>query len=507
LDIVAIVTDLAHIARAVLRAPLVDLRLLVETPAAWGPALAAGLLAATAWWQDRSDRTGQRWQHITDALACLFGLGILWWLFHAGRVPWTQGDWREEWAFFAAWKQALHAGGVPYYFGAPFYPIGDTWQGTERFLANLQTPMTPYVIALAFIDVRSFFLFHMAVVSGVGFLGAVTLRRELDLGMLPWTMFLLVFTLNGHIISHLSVGHLPWAAYFLTPWMLVCAIRVSRGNLSSRNVAACAATFGAMMLIGGWQVFVWSVLFIAFTCLVPPRRIAVLARIGLMTALLGAVRLAPAVVTYGGGSNIFSGSYPSGASLFASLVASPTREGPLDPWEYEAYVGYAGFLLLCLGAVPFWQPAKRFLNLLLLPTGALIVLSIGHVYEQTLFRLPGFVSQRVTSRFVILAILWLALAGAVRFDRWWRRARTSFAASIPVLLGVWFLAVQLVLRAHAWRPHVGPPLDGLPVDVLKTVPVEPLYFWAFWCGAAVSAVSTLAVARLLLRKESVEALA
>ena len=500
MNIVALATDLAEIAR-VLRVPLNNLRLLVETPAAWPPALAAGLLIVLAWWQDRSDRRGRRWQHIINALAWLWGLGILWWLFHAGRVPWNEGDWREEWAFFAAWKQALQAGSVPYYFRAVFYPIGSAWEGTERYLANLQTPMMPYVIALKFVDVRSFFLFHMAVVYSAGFAGAVTLRRDLDLGMLAWTMFLLVFTLNGHIIAHLSVGHLIWAAYFLTPWLLVGAIRLSRGNQSSRNVTACAATLGAMMLVGGWQVFVCSVLFIAFTCLLPPRRIAVLARIGLITALLGAVKLAPAVVTYGGGSNIFLGGYPSGASLLAALVASPT--GPLDPWEYDAYVGYVGFLVLCFGAVPFWQPAKRYLNLLLVPTGALIVLSIGNVYELTLFRLPGFVSQRVTSRLLILAILWLTLAGAVRLDPWWRRVRTSFVASIPVLVGVWFLAVQLVLRAHAWRPPVGPPLDGLPVDVLKTVPVEPLYFWAFWCGAAVSAVSTFAVARLLLRKESV----
>jgi hypothetical protein len=431
--------------------------------------------------------------------------GILWWLFSAGRVPWTEGDWREEWAFFAAWKQALNAGGVPYYWGHQFYNIGASWEGSERYLANPQTPMMPYVIALRFVDVRSFFLFHMAVSYGVGFLGAVALRRELDLRLLPWTVFLVIFMLNGHIISHLSVGHLIWAAYFLLPWTLVSAIRTSRGDRSLRNVTACAATFAAMMLIGGWHFFVWSFLFMVFACLVPPRRIAVVARIGLITTLLGAVRLAPAMVTYGGGSNIFAGGFPTGASLVAALVGSPTREGPLEPWEYDTYVGYLGFLLLCLGALPFWQLSKRFLNVLLLPTSALIILSIGDVYERTLFRLPGFVSERVTTRLVILAILWLALAGPVRLDAWWRRARTSFATSIPVALGVWFLAVQLVLHAQGWRPHVGPTLDGLPVDIVKIAPVEPLYFWAFWCGAAVSAVSAFGVAWVLLRKESVPA--
>jgi hypothetical protein len=115
------------------------------------------------------------------------------------------------------------------------------------------------------------------------------------------------------------------------------------------------------------------------------------------------------------------------------------------------------------------------------------------------------VSERVTTRLVILAVLWLAAAGAVRLDAWWRRARTSFTTSIAVALGVWLLAVQLVLRAQGWRPHVGPTLDGLPVDIVKTAPVDPLYFWAFWCGAAVSTASTIAVARYLLWKQPVPA--
>ena len=71
----------------------------------------------------------------------------------------------------------------------------------------------------------------------------------LALGLLPWTLFVLIFTLNGHIVSHLSVGHLPWIAYFLTPWMLVSMVRVTRGDRSLRNAALCAATFAAMILL------------------------------------------------------------------------------------------------------------------------------------------------------------------------------------------------------------------------------------------------------------------
>ena len=499
MDIVALLTGPATLTRAILRAPLVHLRLLVETPAIWAPALGAGLLIALAWQQDRRDRiVDARQLRLTEAFACAFGMAMWVWFFHAGQFPWAEGDWREEWTFFLAWREALQGGGLPYY-------LATAMQGTERYFANLQTPMMPYVFGLALVSLNVFVLFHMAFVYGIGFVGAVVLRRELELRLMPWTLFVLIFTLNGHIISHLSAGHLPWAAYFLTPWLLLSAVRIARDDRSMRNVATCAATLAGMILIGGWHVFIWSLLFMIFTCLVSLRRLTVLAQIGVITGLLAAARLAPAVVTFGTGFNIFMSGYPGAASLFAALVDTPLRDALLDQWELDAYVGYGGFLLLCLGMVPFHESAKRSMNVLLLPSAALIVLSLGHVYGQTLFRLPGFVSERVTTRLIVLPILWLTIAGAMRFDAWWRRARLSYAWSIPALLGAWFVALQLLLRAQTWRPHAGTASEGLPAEVLKTVAVEPLYFWASWCGVAISVAAAVAVARLLLSPRSIHA--
>jgi hypothetical protein len=362
----------------------------------------------------------------------------------------------------------------------------------------------PYVVALRFVDVNTFLLFHIAVVYSFGFLGAVALRRELDLRRLPWTMFLLIFTLNGHLVAHLSVGHMPWVAYFLSPWLLVSAVRLSRQDPSLRNVVTCSATLAGMILIGGWHVFVWSWLFMTVASLARPRRVvAVLAAVGMLTAALAAVRLAPGIVTFGGASNVFVGGYPSIISLLAAIVATPMPDDHLGPAELDAYVGYVGFALLCLGTLPFRHDTKRGLNALLLPAAALMVLSMGHVYEWTLFRVPGFVSERVTTRFIVLSILSLTLAGCVRIDAWWRRARQPSAASLLIWFGVAFLAVQLVLRAHAWRPHAGTTMDELPMDVLKSPLDEPQYYWAFWCGAAVSTISALAVGRVLRRRNPV----
>lgn len=483
-----------EVALAVMREPWVNVRLLIQTPAVWGPAAGAGALLLWAWRQDRRDEPPVRWAQVTEALAGAVCLALLAWLFRGGQFPWTEGDWREEWIFFTAWAQALHAGNLPYY-------LGTAMQGTERYLANLQTPMMPYVVALAWMSVNAFVLLHMALVYGAGFLGVVALRRELSLGFFPWTLFLLLFTLNGHIVSHLSVGHLPWIAYFLVPWVLVSAVRISRGDRSWRTVTMCAAAFAGMILVGGWHVFVWSLLFMTFACLLPLARVRLLIWIGVITALLAAVRLVPAVATFGTGANTFISGYPSFASLLASLAGEPVRDARLDPWELEAYVGYAGLFLLCLGAIPFRHAGRRYLNGLLVPTCVLVVLSLGNVYGDTLFRLPGLVSERVTTRLIILPILWLGLAGVVRLDSWWRDARMSWPVAVPVLLGAWFFALQLILRAQVWRPHVGT-TEALPLEVLKAGPVEPLYLWAFWCGAAVSMVSAIVVAWLVATRAS-----
>ncbi len=177
------------------------------------------------------------------------------------------------------------------------------------------------------------------------------------------------------------------------------------------------------------------------------------------------------------------------------------RDALLDQWELESYVGGVGLILLCLGAVPF-RESKRHFNFLLLPSATLIILSFGNVYGETLFRLPGFVSERVATRLLIVPVLWLALAGTVRIDDWRRHERSALGLSIAVLTGGWLLALQLLLRAQAWRPHMGPPAALLPAEVLKGVPVEPAYFWTFWIGAVISLATALAVASFAYRRRA-----
>ena len=168
MDIAELLAGFTAIARAILRGPFVQVRLLFETPPAWPLVLAAGLLTAFAWQLDRRERLDTRWPRVMEAVAGVFGVALLVWFFHAGQFPWAEGDWREEWTFFFAWKQALQEGSLPYY-------LATALTGTERYFANLQTPMVPYVFALAFMSVQAFVVLHLAIAYVIGFIGLVML--------------------------------------------------------------------------------------------------------------------------------------------------------------------------------------------------------------------------------------------------------------------------------------------------------------------------------------------
>jgi hypothetical protein len=492
LDSTAFLDTSFSVARDILRSPLVHLRLLITTPTAWLPTVLMSVMIVWAWHFDRSDGQHGRSARWFETLSGAAGFVVLIWFFHAGQLPWTESDWAEEWTFFVAWKQALANHSLPYY-------LATATQGTERYLANVQTPLMPYVFGLAVLPIGAFVQLHVVFVYIVGFIGTVVIRRELALGLLPWTMFVLIFMCNGHIVSHLSAGHLPWIAYFLLPWMLVSAIRICRNDRSVSVVLTCAATFAGMILIGGWHAFVWAWLFFTLVCVSSTRRILALLQVGVATALLGAARLVPGIATFGGGENVFITGYPSVAALLASLVDIPPRIPVVEAWELDAYVGYAGFLLMCAGLIPFRESPRRFINMLLLPSAMLVLLSIGHLYEHTLFQLPGFVSERVTTRLIVIPILSLTLVGGWRFDAWWRIAKRSTAASLGVLAAAWFQMLQLAMRTESWRPHAGNPGVMLPSEVLKVMPIEPVYYWAFWIGVTISIVATMVAGGLAIR--------
>ena len=493
-----LILSIAAVLRAILRAPLVPVRELIRTPAAYWPAFSLAGLATFAWFRRPRWRDG-RTDAATEAMGCVVAAAAVLWFFQFGRFPWRQEqDWVRNWTYFSSLRDAMLQGRIPYDLRSAFF-------GADWYWANPETLLVPYVVLLRGMSISSFFTLHILVCVGGGLWGLIALRRELALSPIVWVVFLTIFFFNGHITAHLSVGHLQWVAYYLLPWVFVSLTRAARHDCSTRNAAVLALTLAAMVMLGGWHVFIWSLLFTIFLCLPSRARLVFLARTLVVTTLLAAFRLLPTAVMFHGTSNVFALSFRSARMLIDALVVGQTARFAAEHegwWEFDTYIGVVGFALLCLGAVPWRTAATKFLNAFYLPALALFVLSIGGVYEATLFRLPGFVSERVVTRLAIVPALALVLAGCVRVDRWLARAMSRWSIrGVGSLLAAYFLIAQVVLVAAGWRPVGGGPPP--PFNSVFRPGTDRLDFWTVWIGSAVS-IATLIAVTFIFRAPRVE---
>lgn len=471
--------------RAVARVPLVQVRVLLDHPTALTPIVGASFLLLAAWRLDTRATSSSRADRWLDWAAGAWGLATLIWFLQATSGQWgSSRDWDKDWIYLSALKEAIQNRTLPYY-------IGTSLQGTERYLANLETLWAPHVVLLALTSINTFFVIHLGVCFALGHIALLQLRRELGLTRFWWVLIVVVFVLNGNITSHLGAGHTQWAAYFLLPCVFVSVARLD-DDRSNTHAVTLALWLTAMIAIGGWHVFVWSILFVVAACAPYASRWRFLAVLSSTVAAVAAFRLVPAMLTFGGGSNQFAYSYANLGQFVASLIGGTL---PADAHEYDTFVGWFGFVLVVLGAL---QPlaALRRLSNLWLPSVAMIALSMFDTYRHTLFNVPGFVSERVVTRMAIVGVFGLLVIGSVMLSQLTRDRTRVSAIGVLWLLAGCFLTVQLGVHAEGARPSLRP-LDFVAVaGVLKPMPVEPVYWWSVWASSVASLVASVAAARL-----------
>jgi hypothetical protein len=217
-------------------------------------------------------------------------------------------------------------------------------------------------------------------------------------------------------------------------------------------------TLGAMLLQGSFHVFVWCVLFLLLQMAVGPGRLA----IGAGLAWAGAfslLRLAPAAVILQGRRDAeLQTGYPGLVELVQGLAivrdAGVPRTGGgsmggLQWWEFDTYVGPVALVWLLVFGLRALVPADRRWRLAV-PIGVMTLLSMDRLYAPVnALGIPLLASQRVTSRFLIVPLLLVAVLAAIESERW----RTAGARVRTSLL--WLTAaatlVLLALHSHTWR--------------------------------------------------------
>ena len=280
-------------------------------------------------------------------LACL-AAWLLFWQF--GGLGLTSHDWPKEALYYDILRSALRAGALPFY-------MSQDAQGTSWFLAIPEIPTSPQILLLPLLGNGAYAMASCLILWAAGVVGCMLWRREHATPLLPFLWLLLLFSFNGHIVAHLTVGHSMWAAYFLSPFVILFLVRFIEGDRSTRNAVLLGLTLAAMMLQGGFHLAVYFALFVAIAGLASAGGIGFLVRAFLACGLLAAFRILPALIAFQDLDRTFMSGYPGLSTLADAFLTVRPPSSPhlgsftehrLGWWEYDVYVGPAGLLFLGL---------------------------------------------------------------------------------------------------------------------------------------------------------------
>ena len=469
-------------------------------------------------WEDASrSLTGRPEQGGTGSLAAIaaysltFLLGAAIWVYilDLGRIPFDLHDWAEGTGHRLAFLQnAVMEWRLPLHM-----PDGSALRNvTDRFISTPDVILSPQILALRVLSLGHFVLFNTLLLYAAGFVGMLRLARRLSWSPLVFVVVFLLFSLNGHIVDHIVVGHMHWAGYFLLPFFFESILHLLEGPNVWRWSLGFALILFAIFLQGAYHLFVMCLMFMA-ALTVGQRRLWRYGLIGGFSSLLvSAVRILPPALEYGKFDSEFLSGFVSVGHVWQALtdlraprpelVFSQTPLTTLGWWEFDHYVGWIGLAFLLGFGLVGWlrsEPAERLPPALAIPAFIMFFLSIGQTFEPiNRMGIPLISSQRVATRFVIFTILTLLLASGTHFQALLSRRKIGNTQFLGVLGLVALLAQDLWQHVKLWRvqrmpelfPNRGIDLSG---EFIANHP-DPAYGAALVLGLSIGALTLAALA-------------
>ncbi|MCC6147808.1 MAG: hypothetical protein IT308_09595 [Anaerolineaceae bacterium] len=447
----------------------------------------------------------------------LGGLALWGWFLNWGIIPLDFHDWSEITAPRLAFlKDAVTQGALPLHMPEPRALL----LVTDRFMAVPDVILSPQVLLLRFMSIGSFSLAQVCLLYSAGFAGLLWLRRRFQLSPAAFVFLFLLFNFNGHIVAHISIGHLTWGGYFLLPWFVILVYRLLEGDSSWVWVLQMAGLLFVLLLQGTFHQFVWHLGFLAVLGLTCWRTLPGVIKAGFASVVLSAVRLLPPALLVQAVDNEFQGGFPSLSYLWQgfTVLHPPGGQVPalfsgrmLGWWEIDYYIGLAGLgFVLCFAAFSLLprRSQKSGENVplfhfrpLLIPVLVFLIFSYGGVFQ--IF--SGTVlakSERVPARLASLAVVFLLIQAVVAFQWLLNRLRRfpwPAGLSLPCLfwLGfdLWrhFKTWQVTAAFAAFTPERAP----LHLGIVANYP-DSAYFTLLERGLAVSILAMIVLAALAL---------
>jgi len=427
---------------------------------------------------------------------------------NSGRIPFEIQDWPKEWQYYTILKQAVTEGIIPFHFSP-------TTVTPDRFLALPETVLSPQIFLLKFLDQGRFVLFNTLFLYSIGFLGCVLIGIRYRLSPFIFGIMVLLFGFNGHIMTHLSIGHSMWLGYYFLPFFFILLFRLLENDQGRNWPIWIALVLFGIILQGSIHLFVWCVFFLILLWLFSKQHRSEIFYALVVGFFLSAFRLFPAGLQYGASSHTFFPGYLSLTGAIRGLIAdvSPYEAiigRPSGWWELDMFIGLSGLAFILVFTVyPFVNKTqgvgvlKKFTPLFI-PAGVFAILSFGYLYLpiQSL-PIPLFSLERVPSRFMIMPIVMLIFISSISAQDWLMRRQWSLKERIVSVVFLIILGHDLLQHARMWRLEnlaraLPVPEWTLVEDIRIANYPDPIYTTVLGISIAITVVAIVVVLITLL---------
>ena len=446
-----------------------------------------------------------RWQR-TIQWSWIFALlliGLVMWVYFldVGRIQFDIHDWPKEWQYYSILKQALTEKTIPLH-------TNPNPNAPERFLSIPETVLSPQILSLWFLEPGQFVLLNALLLFSIGFLGLLLIKRRYNLSSITFGILFLLFSFNGHIVSHVSVGHSMWVGYDLLPFFMLQLFRLLDHDYDHKWPFVMGLILFGITLQGAIHFYVWCImLLLILLVILRSHRVPILKSL-IVSALLAAHRILPAALTFAEDKHRFYPGYINLSDVLSALVkdVSPFEaiSGRLVGWwELDHYVGLVGLVFILLfGFYPLvhsndeerkWSKFTP----LYIPMMIMMLLSMSYLYQPIhSLPIPLIGLERVPSRFLIMPILTLIFIAVINAQGWLSTRVQSITKRFIGLTIFIIMGHDILRHVRIWRvdnfARALPDPDRVFVSDIQILnQPDPTYVWIIGISAAVTAITIM----------------
>lgn len=401
-------------------------------------------------------QTNKLLEKILILILYLFGV-VLWIRFlDFGKIPKNRLDWGDiTFPRLAVIQQAIQKGEIPLYVSEEEGLKGVT----NLFLSVPDQILSPDIILLQFLSIENFIVVHLLLFYSLGFWGLILFKKKHMISFVAFIPLFLLFNFNGHIVSHLAVGHLTWASYFLFSFYFLLIFEILDGqSLGWKWIGKLSILQFFIFLSGGYHQFVWVLFLLGILFLINKNNRLVIFGSMIFSILINSFRILPAALLSKDLDIGFMAGFPTSDKMLEGLVKMLT---PLDAyfpqlqkvdvlvWEQNFYLGLVGFVFMILFGIVLMRGNRNF-ELFIVPSLMLVLLSTGNIYK-ILFDtgIPLLSGERISTRFLIMAILYFLFFGTIQFQKYLHYLDDGFK-KIVLIIGILLSANDLSQHLAHW---------------------------------------------------------